>query len=147
MKITLCGSIAFIDEMLKVKKELEARGHIVKMPPTEIKDHNGKTVSVKTFYDIRKNEKDSESGVWGIMSENMRKHFAKVEESDAILVVNHDKNNIAGYIGANTLIEMGLAYYLRKKIFLLNDIPEISYKEEILGVKPQVIHGNFDKIR
>jgi hypothetical protein len=81
------------------------------------------------------------------MSENMRKHFAKVEESDAILVVNPDKNDIAGYIGANTLIEMGLAYYLRKKIFLLNDIPEISYKEEILGVKPQVIHGDFDKIR
>ena len=38
MTITICGSIKFIDEMLSVRKELEAAGHEVKMPPTEIID-------------------------------------------------------------------------------------------------------------
>ena len=34
MKITICGSIAFFDEMLKVKEDLESRGHTVQIPPT-----------------------------------------------------------------------------------------------------------------
>lgn len=36
MNITLCGSIAFIDEMLAAKKELERMGHEVQAPPSEI---------------------------------------------------------------------------------------------------------------
>jgi hypothetical protein len=60
--------------------------------------------------------------------------------------LNYDKNNVKGYIGANTLLEMGLAFHLRKKIFLLNRIPEIGYKEEILGMGPFVIDGDLGKI-
>ena len=41
---------------------------------------------------------------------------------------------------------MGLAFYLKKKIFLLNDIPEMSFKEEILGMKPIVINNDLSKI-
>jgi hypothetical protein len=63
-----------------------------------------------------------------------------------VLILNYSKKEIANYIGANTLIEMGLAFYLHKKIFLLNPIPEISYKEEILAMKPIVINGDLNKI-
>ncbi len=62
------------------------------------------------------------------------------------MVCNYPKNDIDGYIGANTLIEMGLAFYLEKPIYLLNPIPEISYKEEILGMKPIVLNGDLEKI-
>ena len=41
---------------------------------------------------------------------------------------------------------MGLAFYLRKPIYILHNIPEIGYKEEILGMKPRVIDGDFGKI-
>ena len=61
-------------------------------------------------------------------------------------VCNYDKKDIKGYIGGNTLMEMGLAFFLKKKIYLLNEIPEISYKEEILGVKPIIIIGDLSKI-
>ena len=76
----------------------------------------------------------------------MRKHFDKVAWSDAILVLNYDKNKIEGYVGANTLMEMGLALHLNKRIYLLNPMPEISYKEEILGMKPIIINGDLSKI-
>jgi len=71
----------------------------------------------------------------------------KVAWSDAVLVINYDKNGIKGYIGGNTLMEIGLAFFLKKKIYLLNKIPELSYKEEILGVKPIIISGDLTKIK
>ena len=44
-------------------------------------------------------------------------------------------------------MEMGVAFYLHKKIFLLNPIPEISYREEILGMKPIIINGDLSLIK
>jgi len=147
MKITICGSIAFFDEMLKTKKELEEKSHEVRLPPTEIKDKSGNMISVKEYYELRKKETENTSWIWDKKKDAMKMHFDKVEWSDAVLVLNHDKNNIQGYVGANTLLEMGLALHLNKKIFLLNNIPEISYKEEILGMKPIVINNDLNKIR
>ena len=47
MNITICGSIAFYDEMLDAKKKLEQLGHRVKLPPFEVKDENGNMIPVK----------------------------------------------------------------------------------------------------
>ncbi|MDQ5961586.1 MAG: hypothetical protein QG581_507, partial [Patescibacteria group bacterium] len=43
-------------------------------------------------------------------------------------------------------LEMGLALYLRKPIYLWNPIPEISYKEELLGMWPVVLDRDLKKI-
>lgn len=147
MKITICGSIAFYDEMLEIKKKLEQLGHLVKLPPFEVKDENGIMIPIKEYYSRRKSETDDTSWIWDRKEEAMRMHFQKVEWSDAVLILNHDKNNILNYVGANTLLEMGLAFHLNKKLFLLNDIPEISYKEEILGMKPIIINNDLTKIK
>jgi diphthamide synthase subunit DPH2 len=146
MRITICGSIAFYDKMLGVKEKLEGLGHEVELPPSEVKDENGEMIPVKEYYEKRKSETDDTSWIWERKEETMRMHFDKVEWSDAILVLNCDKKDIAGYIGANTLIEMGIALHLHKKIFLLNTVPEIDYKEEILGMRPTVINGDLVKI-
>ncbi len=146
MKITLCGSIAFIDEMDAVRKELESMGHEVKMPPLEIVDGDGKMIPVKEYYAIRKAAMDDHAWVWKRKAEAIRWHFDKEVWADTILVCNYEKNGVANYIGANTLLEMGLAFYLKKPIYLLNPIPEISYKEEILGMWPIVIDGDLKKI-
>ena len=146
MKITICGSIAFYNEMLKTKEQLERLGHEVKLPPSELNNGNGQPISALQYYKIRKTSLGDEKWVWDRKGEAIKKHFDKVVWSDAILVLNYDKNNIEGYIGANTLMEMGLAFYLKKPIYLLNSIPEISYKEEILGVKPTIINGDISKI-
>ena len=143
MKITICGSIAFIDEMQEAKSLLESHGHEVKTPPLEMIDEGGQVMSTKKFYEIRKSASESEEWIWDRKAEAMRNHFDKVEWSDAILVLNKTKNNILNYIGSNTLLEMGLAFHKRKNIYLLNAVPEISCKEEILGMKPRVLDGDL----
>lgn len=143
MKITICGSIAFFDEMLKLKTQLEQLGHEVKLPPTEEPDEHGQMMPVIKYYQIRKTAKPTDTWVWDRKAEAMLKHFEKVAWSDAILVLNETKREVPHYIGGNTLMEMGVAFYLKKKIFLLYPIPDMSYTEEIIGMKPTVINGNL----
>lgn len=131
----------FIDEMAAVRKELEGMGHEIQMPPLEISDGDGKMIPVQEYYAIRKAATDDHSWVWKRKAEAIRMHFDKVVWSDAILVCNYDKKDIPGYVGANTLLEMGLAFHLDKPIFLLRPIPDVSYKEEILGMQPTVINN------
>lgn len=146
MKITICGSIAFIDEMQEAKLQLEKLGHEVKLPPSEISDEHGDAIPVKDYYAIRKATTATDGWIWDRKEQAMRNHFNKVLWADAILVLNHDKNNIPHYIGANTLLEMGLAFHHGKKIFLLNPIPTISYTEELLGMRPTIINGELSLI-
>jgi len=146
MKITICGSCKFTDEALAVKDKLEAMGHEVKIWPIRLKDEKGQPISVIDYYQIRHAASADEQWVWDRKAEAVLEHFNKVVWSDAVLVTNYEKNNVKGYIGGNTLMEMGLAFYLKKKIYLLNEIPELSYKEEILGVKPIIINGDLSKI-
>lgn len=146
LKITLCGSIAFYDEMLKVKEQLESRGHEIRLPPIETKDENGNMIPIKKYYELRKSDSGDTKWIWDRKEEAMRIHFDKIEWSDAVLITNYDKNAIKGYVGANTLMEMGLAFHLHKKIFLLNEIPDQSCKEEIIGMKPILMDGDLNKI-
>lgn len=146
MKITICGSIAFYDEMMETKRKLEDFGHQVDLPPFEIKDEKGELIPIKDYYALRKAEKDDDSWIWERKAEVIMLHFRKIEWCDAVIILNHEKNGIEGYVGANTLVDMGLAFYLGKPIYLLNGIPEISYKEEILGMRPVLIDGNLEMI-
>jgi hypothetical protein len=146
MRITLCASIAFYDDMQRIRSELEQLGHEVKIPPSDVSDEDGKPLPVKDYYTKRKNETDEKSWVWQRKEEAMRLHFGKVAWSDAVLVLNLDKNGVANYVGANTFLEMGIAFHMKKKIFLYNPIPEIACKEEILGMRPEVIYGDLEKI-
>ena len=147
MKITLCGSVAFYDEMLSVKERLEKMGHEIKLPPHEVRDDSGKMIPVREYYQKRKEADESEKWVWDRKEQAMRVHFDKMNWSDAVLILNYDKNDIKGYIGGNTLMEIGIALFLGKRIYLLNPIPEMSYKEEILGAKPIILNGDLSKIK
>ncbi len=143
MKITLCGSTAFISEMEKVAKDLEALGHEVKFPPVRFMDGDGKEWQTKDYYVFKKTQPFKDESFLKNHTERIGAHFEKVAWADAILVTNFDKNGIAGYIGPNTLMEMGVAFYLQKPIYLLNPIPEVAWKEEIIGMRPKVINGDL----
>jgi hypothetical protein len=147
MKITLCGSIAFYEEMKDIKDKLEALGHEIKLPPHEVADENGVMIPVKEYYAIRKTASEDDSVVWDIKEMAITSHFDKVTWAEAILVTNYDKNDVDGYIGGNTLMEMGVAFYLKKPIYLLKRIPELSYKEEVLGMKPVVLNDDLSLIK
>ncbi len=147
MKITICGSIAFIDDMVAIKKDLETLGHQAYIPPVSIVDDQGKPLDVKEYYKMRHTEIDPQSWIWDKKKEAMLLHFDKVAQADAILVLNMDKNGVAGYIGPNTFMEMGLALYLNKKIYIYNPLPTASpYYEELLGCKGTVLAGALKNI-
>ncbi len=144
MTVTLCGSIAFIDEMYLLKTELEGLGYKVLLPPNKVPGENGELIPASEYYSQKKSlQKNDDAWIWRDHTDRIVEHFDKVAKSDVILVANYDKNNIKNYIGPNTLMEMGLAFYLQKKIYLLNPIPDIAWKEEIVGLKPIVINGDL----
>ena len=148
MKITICGSIAFYDEMQKIKEKLNTLGHNVDLPPIEVEDDKGGMISVKKFYDIRKSSVGlNTEWVNKRKKEAMKKHFDKVAWADAVLILNYTKNDIPNYIGANTFLEIGVAFYLNKVIYLLNSIPETNYQEEVCGMDPIILNGDLSKIK
>lgn len=134
MKITICGSLKFMDQMLKLQKQLESNGHTVLMPIKVA----GVNYWAKESHDRVKAKKGL--GLLG-------KHMEKIKQSDAILVTNYTKSNTKNYIGANTFLEMGFAKYLGKKIYILNPLPDQKYiSEELLSFDGQIINGDLSKI-
>ena len=129
--------MVFAEKMLEAKKKLEKMGHEVLISPF-IDAYPGKSEKEKEKITLfHKNEKDA-----------IREFWRRFQTCDAILVVNHDRRGIKNYIGGNTLMEIGFAHVLDKKIFLLNPIPDIEYyKSEIEAVRPIIINGDFSKIK
>ena len=129
MKITICGSMAFAKEILDIEKILEKFGHSVVIPENTDRYADGTINIEKKWIKI-------ESNVF-------KNYFEEIKESDAVLIINKDKNNIKNYIGGNSLIEMAFAHVLNKKIFLLNPIPNMAYTDEIEAMMPVVLNGDF----
>jgi len=133
MNITIIGSMASAKDMLRIKEKLEAKGNDVVVPLNTDKYAQG---NIKT-----ENKKEK------IEHNSIKTYFEEIKRSDAILVVNTDKNNIKNYIGGNSLIEMAFAYILNKKIFMLNPIPNISYSDEIEAMMPIIINQDLEKVK
>lgn len=140
MKITICGSITFKKEMVDFKRKLGQLGHEAIISPVIEELASGKNPEL-----LAKIEKDH--GQAKIEGGYIKWYYNAIVNSDAILVLNFDKNDIKNYIGGNTLMEMGFAHVNNKKIFLLNPAPdELSYKEEIKAMQPIMINGDLTKI-
>ena len=80
----------------------------------------------------------------------LRKCFKLVSEAEGILFLNYEKNGIKGYIGTSSLMEMGIAYHLNKKLFLLNDIPsskEHRWAHEVNVMAPIILNRDLKKIQ
>lgn len=145
-RITLCGSMKFYDEKLSIKQRLEQMGYIVEIADRFLDKQENSIIGGKAHQENSVYQ-DPTNQIWDIKKGAILAHFRKVFWSDAILVVNYEKNDIPGYVGGNTLMEIGFALWYRKKIYLLNDIPvEVSYREEIFGMKPTVLSGDLNKI-
>jgi len=150
MKITLCGSMAFYKKMVSVRDELVNGGHEVKLPEFSLEAPKqfggGKVVYIGQYIEENGGIDAFPAGheIWELKRNAINDHNKKIEWADVILVINEDKRGIKGYVGGNTLIEIGTAFYLKKKIFMLNPVSsELSYKQEIMGMMPVVIDGDL----
>lgn len=71
-----------------------------------------------------------------------KENFQNVEDCDALLILNYSHRGIENYIGGNSFMEMVVAFFLNKPIYLLNDIPEgMTFTEEIKSLFPIVVHS------
>lgn len=129
MKIAICASAVFASRILEVARQLEATGHQVYVPgPLEAKTR-----------DVGPREAAEKK----IKGDLIRRHWEKIRASDAILVLNFEKDAIANYVGGNSFLEMGFAHVLGKRIYMLNPIPEAPYAAEMMAMKPVVLYGDL----
>ena len=130
MRFVICGSMDFARKMLEVGEYLTANGHTVLLPEQIEQDLAGSSVQLlaqrKIKYDL------------------IRKHWEKIRISDAILVLNYEKDGTHGYIGGNTFLEMGFAHVLHIPIYTLYSLPQSRYQPELIAMEPTILNGNLD---
>lgn len=136
MRIGVIGSMQHTEKMMAIRDKLISMGHdafVTNFVKTLIGKTNKQKEKIKLH---QKYHQDAIREFWRLM-----------QKADAVLVANFDKGKIKNYIGGNTLMEIGFAYVLNQKIFLLNPIPGIPYyKTEIQAMKPIILNGDLSKI-
>ncbi len=143
MKIVICASIEFTCEIEKISEKLKSAGHDVETPLTSQRILSGE-LTMEEF--MKEKESNGDEAFRKISDDVIRRYYEIIKNSDAVLVVNYNKKGVENYIGGNTFLEMGFAHVLNKKIYLLNPIPEISYKDEIVAMQPMILGGNLGDI-
>lgn len=144
--------MSFHSEMEDVAEQLRKQGHDVKVPLLRIDPEDpgkDRKISIRALIESKGGVDafPEDHPLWDEKAAAIDDHFEKVAWADAILVANHPKHGIDGYIGGNTLMELGVAWYLRKGIYLLFPVSsELQYKEEILGMKPVVIQNDLSRL-
>lgn len=143
MKIVICASVDFSYEIKDYSDKLVKLGHTTEMPFTTRKIINGEL----TLEQFKKEKQKNGDGAFRKVKEDLiKRYYNLIKEADAILVLNFDKNNIKNYIGGNVFLEIGFAHVLDKKIFVLNNLPQINYLDELLAMQPIIINNDLNKI-
>lgn len=141
MKIVICGSSAFRQQMVDYQENLKKIGHEAIIHPHYVQFVRGGRKDI-----LDRMEKGEHAQV---KKENnyIKWYHKEIKNGDAVLILNFEKRGKANYIGGNTLMEMGFAYVNNKKIFLMNPIPDdASYKDEIVAMDPIIINQDISKI-
>lgn len=137
MKITICGSMSFAEEMKDIAFRLETRGHTAILP-NDVDDH---------IKDKNLKHKDDTSITTEKLMFLTKDHMNKIDNSDAILVLNYDKKGIKNYLGSSAFVETTYALANNKKIFFFNEIPDMPYiSDDLKAFNITVINSDLDKI-
>ena len=136
MKIGVSGSMQYTEKILEIAEALRAMGHEV-FTPQNTDRYIGKTDDEKE--EIKLDEKYNHDAI--------REFWKPMQDADALIVANYDKHGIKNYIGGNAFLEMGFAYVLNQKIYLMNPIPDMPYYgTELIAMKPTILNGDLKKI-
>lgn len=135
MKIFIICSKKFYSKIPQIQEELEKSGHKITLP---------NCYDDPTTEERYRNLGNEEHSKW--KSEMLKHSTDVIENNDAVLVLNFEKNGIKNYIGGATFLEMYDAFRLNKKIYMYNDVPEGILNDEIIGFDPIIINGNLNKI-
>jgi hypothetical protein len=130
-RIVICGSMSFYGDMLEIQKALQ-KDNIPSIVPEE---ENEVIASL------------SEEAFMAFKLEVSFNYLKKIRspETVAILVTNKDKHGVLNYIGPNTFAEIAVAFAQKKKIFLLQGMPE-NYKDELEAWGAIPLYGFHNKL-
>lgn len=131
--ITICSSTQFKDKIASAQKQLEQMGWEVLTPELSEKSTDYSQLSI-----------DEQRAAKQTFITN---HFNRIAQSKAILVLNYPKKGVDGYIGSNTLIEIGVAFHLGKTIYILHELAEQGCKEEVMALASTILNGDFSSIK
>lgn len=107
VRIAICGSMAFIDEMEAIAGMLEALGHQPMPPAREERDFD--------WSDLKSAEVVAQKKYY------IDRHLEIIRHCDVVLIANFPKRGNEGYVGPNTLMEAAFAYALCVPVIFLND--------------------------
>jgi predicted RNA-binding protein with PUA domain len=137
MKIVICGSMSASRQMVEIEKLLKEKGHEVVIPKNADKYVSGEL----------KAENSHESIKHKIDHELIREYYLTIKDADAVVVANYDKKNINNYIGGNSFLEAGFAYVMNKKLYFMNNIPDMTYSDELYTLQPIILSGDLSLIK
>lgn len=141
--IVICSSASFYKQVIEAERQLKNLGFRVKTPLTATQMKSSGDFRVETYKTWMEKPEDYKRKAY-----LTKKHFTEIEKGDVVLILNYKKNGKDGYIGGAVLMEMALAFYLKKPIYILNPIDDSSkYKEELYGMLPKIINGDLSKIK
>ena len=137
MKILIHASLDFKQAMIDAKKYIEENSH-----------HHIMLPELTRYQDIRDVQGDDETFT-RIKNRLTKENFKNVEYCDVLFILNYSHRGIENYVGGNSFMEMVIAFFLKKPIYLLHEIPEdMTITEEIKSLYPTVVHtlSNFLKM-
>lgn len=136
-KIVICGSLGALAEMREAAEVLQRLGFRIALPLEAQERTEDRIVSGRQSEDPGRKQKDNV----------LRDYFREIAGGDAVLIVNPEQYYIPNYIGSSVFLGMGFAHVLKKKIFILNEIPEMPYcEDEIRDMEPTVLGGDLQTI-
>lgn len=127
-QLMICGSMKFYNEMLECRNFLLSKGIEAIIPKDE--GDLPSEMDEKAFMQFKKRVSSA--------------YLKKIRDSStkAILVFNKEKNGVKDYIGANTFVEIAMAFAWNRKIYVLNDIYE-PFRDELLAWECKCLDGDL----
>jgi nucleoside 2-deoxyribosyltransferase len=129
MIITIHASLDFKDNMVEAKRYLEKNGFEVILPEL-------------TRYQHIRDDLGDDAAFTRIKNKMTKENMANVKRCDYLLILNYPHRGYSNYVGGNSFLEMAVAFYLKKPIYLLNEIPlNLPYTEEIRALEPIIVRS------
>lgn len=129
MKILIHASLDFVKDLVFAQKLIEGLTKHEVLLPELIR------------YQYIRDEQGDDEAFTKIKNRLTKENISNVEKCDCLLILNHNHRGIENYVGGNSFIEMIIAFYLKKPIYLLHEIPEgMAYTEEIKALYPVIVH-------
>lgn len=133
MRVCICGSMQFIDEMEELAASLTTLGVVAVAPVRDEADHIWSDLSEAEAIETKR--------------KFIRDYLDEIRASDSVLIANYTKNDVVGYIGANTLMEAAFGCALGKRVSLLFMPGEQACRLEALSMADSVLNGDISKFK